>query len=167
MMEGKEELSHSCKSQKFSSKFVFPISFVSLFICVTTLVRVEIINQRVHVIENLIAEVHVHQASKQEAANGVSHSVKSVGSFGYDFNTKQQWKDDTYGKVNTFITLQIELCNQHLSGHCDSPPEFKAKRLYIIHWNLLPCSLDNQNSYLLLIIPIHYYDCKRLKYIFT
>ena len=101
-MEKKEELSHSCESHRLSSKLAFPISFVSLVICLTALVRVEIINQRVHVIEDLIAEVHVRQASNQEAANGVSYLVKSAGSSGYNRNTKQQWKDNTDGTVNSF-----------------------------------------------------------------
>ena len=101
-MEKKEELSHSCKSHRLSSKLAFPISFVSLVICLTALVRVEIINQRVHVIEDLIAEVDVRQASNQKAANSVSYLVKSTGSFGYNWNTKQQWKEYTDGTVNTF-----------------------------------------------------------------
>ena len=107
MMEEKEELSHSCESHKLSSKFVFPVSFLSLLICLTGLVRVEIINQRVHAIEDLIAEVHVHQASNQEAAKGGLYLVKSTGSFGNNWNTRQQWKEYTDGKVNTFTTLKI------------------------------------------------------------
>ena len=107
MMEEKEELSHSCESHKLSSKFVFPVSFVLLLICLTGLVRVEIINLRVHAIEDLIAEVHVHQAPNQEAAKGGLYLVKSAGSFGYNWNTRQQWKEYTDGKVNTFTTLQI------------------------------------------------------------
>lgn len=107
MMEEKEELSHSCESHKLSSKFVFPVSFVSLLICLTALVRVEIINRRVYAIEDLIAEVHVHQASNQEGAKGGLYLVKSAGSFGYNRITKQQWKEHIDGKVNTFTTLQI------------------------------------------------------------
>ena len=107
MMEEKEEPSHSCESHKLSSKFVLPVSFVSLLICLTALARVEIINQRVHAIEDLIAEVHVHQASNQEAAKGGLYLIKSAGSFGYNWNTGQQWKEYTDGKVNTFTTLQI------------------------------------------------------------
>ena len=107
MMEDKEELSHSCESHKLSSKFVFPVSFVSLLICLTALVRVEIINRRVYAIEGLIAEVHVDQASTQEAATGGLYLVKSAGSFGHNWDTRQQWKEYTDGKVNTFTTLQI------------------------------------------------------------
>ena len=107
MTEEKEELSRSCESRKLSSKFVFPVSFVSLLICLTALVRVEIINQRVHAIEDLIAEVYVHPASNQEAARGGLYLIKSAGSFGYNWNTRQQWKEYTDGKVNTFTTLQI------------------------------------------------------------
>ena len=106
-MKEKEELSHSCESHKLSSKFVFPVSFVSLLICLTALVRVEIINQRVHAIEDLIADVHVHQASNQETAKGGLYLVNSAGSRGYNWNTKQQWKEYTDGKVNTFTLLQI------------------------------------------------------------
>ena len=75
--------------------------------CLTALVRVEIINQRVHAIEDLIAEVHVHQASNQKAAKGGLYLAKSAGSFGYKWNTKQHWKEYTDGKVNTFTLLQI------------------------------------------------------------
>ena len=40
-----------------SPKFVCPVSFVCLLICTAALVRVEIINKRVHHVEDVIAEV--------------------------------------------------------------------------------------------------------------
>lgn len=58
--------SHSC-----SVKFVYPVSFVSLLICVTALVRVEIINQRVHTVEELVAEVR-QTTSRELASNAVN-----------------------------------------------------------------------------------------------
>ena len=47
---------HSC-----SSKLVCPLSLVSLLICTAALVRVEIINQRVHDVEDLVADARQNQ----------------------------------------------------------------------------------------------------------
>ena len=47
---------HSC-----SSKLVCPVSLVSLLICTAALVRVEIINQRVHDVEDLVADARQNQ----------------------------------------------------------------------------------------------------------
>ena len=70
-MSKKRDHSHCVELHSCSAKFVYPISFVSLLICVTAMVRVELISQRVHRVENIVAEVK-HQTplkSKGEDAN--------------------------------------------------------------------------------------------------
>ena len=56
-MSKKRDHSHCVELHSCSAKFVDPISFVSLLICVTAMVRVELISQRVHRVENIVAEV--------------------------------------------------------------------------------------------------------------
>ena len=56
-MSKKRDHSHCVELPSCSAKFVYPISFVSLLICVTAMVRVELISQRVHLVENIVAEV--------------------------------------------------------------------------------------------------------------
>ena len=56
-MSKKRDHSHCVELHSCSAKFVYPISFVSLLICVTAMVRVELIRQRVHLVENSVAEV--------------------------------------------------------------------------------------------------------------
>ena len=51
-MAEKQQTSPYRESHSRSVKFVYPVSFASLLICVTALVGVEIINQRVHTIED-------------------------------------------------------------------------------------------------------------------
>ena len=55
-MSKKKDHSHCVELHSCSAKFVYPISFVSLLICVTAMVRVELISQRVHLVENSVAE---------------------------------------------------------------------------------------------------------------
>ena len=62
-----EKNEHSCSqdSNNHAGKFVYPLSIFSFLICITAMVRVEIINQRIDVVEdfmaavNQIAKVHV------------------------------------------------------------------------------------------------------------
>lgn len=56
-MSKKRDHSHCVALHSCSAKFVYPISFVSLLICVSAMVRVELISQRVHLVENVVAEV--------------------------------------------------------------------------------------------------------------
>lgn len=58
---------HSC-----SSKLVSPVSLLSLLICTIALVRVEIINQRVHVVEDLVAHARQNQNSDKVFTNAAS-----------------------------------------------------------------------------------------------
>ena len=91
---------HSC-----SSKLVCPVSLTSLLICTAALVRVEIINQRVHDVEDLVADVQQVQnlikVSTDE--NNVKHSerVESVAKF--DQKTTKERRNETEGKV--FLVL--------------------------------------------------------------
>jgi len=88
--------SHSC-----SSKLVCPLSLVSLLICTAALVRVEIINQRVHDVEDLVADARQNQNAIKVFTDAASfkHSkrVESVEVFHHK-NTEER-RDDTEGKV--------------------------------------------------------------------
>lgn len=55
-----EKNEHSCsqESKNHAGKFVYPLSIFSLLICITAMVRVEIINQRIDVVEDFMAEVN-------------------------------------------------------------------------------------------------------------
>ena len=56
-MSKKRDHFHCVELHSCSAKFVYSISFVSLLICVTGMVRVELVSQRVHLVENILAEV--------------------------------------------------------------------------------------------------------------
>ena len=56
-MSKKIDHSHCSELHSCSAKFVYPISFVSLLICVSAMVRVELISKRVDLVENIVAEV--------------------------------------------------------------------------------------------------------------
>ena len=71
-MAEKQQTSPYRESHSRSVKFVYPVSFVSLLICVTALVRVEIINQRVHTVEELVAEVR--QTTNRELVSNAGNS---------------------------------------------------------------------------------------------
>jgi len=60
-MAEKQENSSARDFPGCSSKLVCPLSLVSLLICTAALVRVEIINQRVHDIEDLVADARQNQ----------------------------------------------------------------------------------------------------------
>ena len=93
-----------------SPKFVCPVSFVCLLICTAALVRVEIINQRVHHVENVIAEVRqMHESiikdSSEEASFQDSGRTGSVGNF--DSNISKESKDMIEG--NFFSSNQLTI----------------------------------------------------------
>ena len=85
---------HSC-----SSKLVCPLSLVSLLICTAALVRVEIINQRVHVVEDLVADAEQNQNAIKVFTDASSlrrsERVESVG--GFDHKIAEERTDDTEG----------------------------------------------------------------------
>ena len=71
-MSTKRDHSHCAELHSCSAKFVYPISFVSLLICVTAMVRVELVSQRVHRVENIVAEVkQTPLKSKGEDASSI------------------------------------------------------------------------------------------------
>ena len=88
--------SHSC-----SSKLVCPLSLVSLLICTAALVRVEIINQRVHDVEDLVADArqnhNVFKVSTDTASFKRSEKVESVQEF--DHKITEEREDETEGNV--------------------------------------------------------------------
>ena len=77
-MSKKRDFSHCVELHSCSAKFVYPISFVSLLICVTAMVRVELISQRVHLVENIVAEVK-HQTPLK--SNGEDASSRPFNDF--------------------------------------------------------------------------------------
>ena len=77
-MSKKRDHSHCSELHSCSAKFVYPISFVSLLICVTAMVRVELISQRVHLVENIVAEVK-HQTPLK--SNGEDASSRPFNDF--------------------------------------------------------------------------------------
>ena len=91
---------HSC-----SSKLVCPVSLVSLLICTAALVRVEIINQRVHEVEDLVADTRQNQnlikVSADAASLKRSERVESVVEF--DHKITEERRDETEG--NGFVHL--------------------------------------------------------------
>ena len=60
-MAEKQENSSARDFPSCSSKLVCPLSLVSLLICTAALVRVEIINQRVHDVEDLVVDARQNQ----------------------------------------------------------------------------------------------------------
>ena len=91
---------HSC-----SSKLVCPVSLVSLLICTAALVRVEIINQRVHDVEDLVADARQNQNLIKVFADTTnvkrSERIESVEEF--DDKISKERGDETEG--NGFVLL--------------------------------------------------------------
>ena len=56
MAAERKESPYCVHSNKWTGKFAYPVSFLSLLICITFVVRVEIINQRVNAIEDFMAK---------------------------------------------------------------------------------------------------------------
>ena len=78
-MSKKRDHSHCVELPSCSAKFVYPISFVSLLICVTAMVRVELISQRVHRVENIMAEVkQTLLKSKGKEASSIPNDFDQV-----------------------------------------------------------------------------------------
>ena len=80
------------------------MSLVSLLICTAALVRVEIINQRVHDVENRVADARQNQKlikASSEATSfkklQASERVESVGQF--DHKITKERRDATEGNV--------------------------------------------------------------------
>jgi len=101
VMAEKQEHSSARDFHSCSSKLVCPVSLVSLLICTAALVRVEIINQRVHVVEDLVADAGQNQNAIKVFTDAASlrrsERVESVGEF--DHKIAEERRDDTEGKV--------------------------------------------------------------------
>ena len=99
-----EKNEHSCSqdSNNHAGKFVYPLSIFSLLICITAMVRVEIINQRIDVVEDLMAEVN--QIAKVHVGRDVTglknvQRVSLVSEF-YRKNGVQEEEYTSKGKLN-------------------------------------------------------------------
>ena len=112
---------HSC-----SSKLVCPVSFVCLLICTAALVRVEILNQRVHHVEDVMAEVRQTQELIKDSTDRHAPSyenaerIQSVGEFGNKIT--EEGRDATKGTdfiLRSFMLLycvrQVLRTELHLS----------------------------------------------------
>ena len=102
---------HSC-----SSKLVCPLSLVSLLICTAALVRVEIINQRVHDVEDLVADArqnhNVVKVSTVTASFKGSEKVESVQEF--DHKITEEREDETEGNVLRPLSLCVTFTQKSL-----------------------------------------------------
>ena len=99
-----EKNEHSCSqdSKNHTGKFVYPLSIFSLLICITAMVRVEIINQRIDVVEDFMAEVN--QIAKVHVGRDVT-DLKNVQRVNLvdEFYRKNGVKEEEYtskGKLN-------------------------------------------------------------------
>ena len=99
-----EKNEHSCSqdSNNHTGKFVYPLSIFSLLICITAMVRVEIINQRIDVVEDFMAEVNqigkVHIGRDVTGLKNVQR-VNLVGEF-YRNNGVKGEEYTSKGKLN-------------------------------------------------------------------
>ena len=114
-MAEKQETSPYRESNSCSVRFVYPVSFVSLLICITALVRVEIINQRVHTVEELVAEVGQTTNRKltgHAASFNTAEKVKAVDEF--DRKNTREWNDATEGNafLKTFFNSAVNETNE-------------------------------------------------------
>ena len=102
MAAEKTEHSRSQDSNNHAGKFVYPLSIFSLLICITAMVRVEIINQRIDVVEDFMAEVN--QIAKVHVGRDVTglknvQRVNLVGEF-YRNNGVKGEEYTSKGKLN-------------------------------------------------------------------
>ena len=100
VMAEKQEHSSDRDFHTCSSKLVCPVSIVSLLICAAALVRVEIINQRVHDVEDLVTDARQNQnlikASSDVAIFKRSKGVKSVEEFNLKVTKEMRDETDIY-----------------------------------------------------------------------
>ena len=102
MATGKKEHSCSQDSNNHAGKFVYPLSIFSFLICITAIVRVEIINQRIDVVEDFMAEVnHIAKVHVGRDVTGLKNvqKVNLVGEF-YRNNGVKEGEYTSKGKLN-------------------------------------------------------------------
>ena len=112
IMASKQEHSSARDFQNCSPKLVCPVSLVSLLICTAALVRVEIINQRVHDVEDLVADVQQNQnlikVSTDVASLKRPERVESVA--GFDHRITKERRDKTEGNGFVLLYTVLDLC---------------------------------------------------------
>ena len=97
-MAKKQDQSPSCESQSCSARLVYPVSFASLLICIVALVRVEIINHRVHIVEELVAEGRQnHNMERAGDAVRFKHAERAKPVGGFDHEDAKEGRDATKG----------------------------------------------------------------------
>ena len=89
---------HSC-----SSKLVCPGSLVSLLICTVALVRVEIINQRVHDVEELVENARQNQSPIKVSTDTTNVKRSERVEEEFDHKIIKEKRDETEG--NGFVLL--------------------------------------------------------------
>ena len=103
-----EKKQHSCAgdSHSCSSKFVCPVSLVSLLICTAALVRVEIMNRRVHTVEDLVADALQIQNPIRVSTTEASfkHSERDESGRAFDHKITKEGKDATDGNAFELLT---------------------------------------------------------------
>ena len=109
VMAEKQEYSSAPDFHSCSFKLVCPLSLISLLICTAALVRVEIINQRVHDVEDLVVDArqnhNVVKVSTDTASFKRSEKVESVQEF--DHKITEERKDETEGNVFRLFSLCV------------------------------------------------------------
>ena len=107
-MAEKQEHSSARDSHSCSSKLVCPVSLVSLLICTAVLVRVEIITQRVHDVEDLVAEARQNHNFIKVSTDATRFKrperVEPVGGFDHKI-TKDRRLSETEGNHLIFCTF--------------------------------------------------------------
>ena len=99
VMAEKQENSSACDFHSCSSKLVCPVSLVSLLICTAALVRVEIINQRFHTVEHLVADVQQIQNQMKVPIDATNVKRSERVESGKDRKITKDRRDETEGKV--------------------------------------------------------------------
>ena len=113
VMAEKQEHSSTRDSHSCSSKLVCPVSLVSLLICTAALLRVEIINQRIHDVEDLVSDARQNQilikTSRDSANLKQSERVEPLGVF--DHKITKDRRHQTEGKVLPLLS-ECVTCTQ-------------------------------------------------------
>ena len=101
VMAEKQEHPSTRDFHSSSFKLVCPVSLVSLLICTVALVRVEIINQRVHDVEDLLADARQNQNLIKVLTDAASFKRSERVRSDREFNHKiiEKRRDETEGKV--------------------------------------------------------------------
>jgi len=150
MATGEKE--HSCSQDSnnhaYAGKFVYPLSIFSLLICITAMVRVEIINQRIDVVEDFMAEVN--QIANVHVRRDVT-GLKNVQKVNLvdEFYRKNGVKEEEYtskGKLNPL---------QYFTGGGDSHANGMGMTMGKLELNLLRSHRPIWVLYSLFVPPVN------------